>query len=408
MSNGDRPSERDWVETPGILGGGAEWLRGEGPSSEVVLSSRVRLARNLAGFPFVARADRTEREHVLEAVRPVVDGLTPGVARSSGSGGPGGSGDHMSWIALHDSEPPERQLLVERHLISKQHADGTSAGDGAAGPGVRSCSGLSSPRAVAVSLPTERLSIMVNEEDHLRVQVLRTGLDLGGALAAIDAVDDALEATLDFAYSPRFGYLTCCPTNVGTGARLSVMLHLPGLRLTGEIDKVKRAADSMSLAIRGFYGEGSEASGDFYQLSNQTTLGRSEKVLLHEMEHEIVPQVIDYERLARERLLKHSRLMIEDRCARALGLLRHARLLSAEEAMKALSQVRLGVVSGLIRDVDLRRVHELMLLTQPAHLQRLAGRPLDQQERRSARADLARERLTAAERGDSGPADAGG
>jgi len=391
---------RDWAEAPSGLGAGAEWLRGEGPAHEVVLSSRVRLARNLAGFPFVARADRTEREHVLEAVRPVVEGLDAGggapgssEARSSEAVSSEAGGGRMSWKPLHEAEASERQLLVERHLISKQHAEGRGAADEQA---PRSCAGLSAPRAVAVSMPNERLSIMVNEEDHLRLQVLRTGLDLEGALSAIDAVDDTLEAALDFAFSPRFGYLTCCPTNVGTGARLSVMLHLPGLRLTGEIDKVKRAADSMSLAIRGFYGEGSEASGDFYQLSNQTTLGRSEQVLLHEMEREIIPQVIDYERLARERLLKHSRLMIEDRCARALGLLRHARLLSAEEGMKALSQVRMGVVTGLIRGVELVRVHELMLLTQPAHLQRLAGRTLDQQERRSVRADLVRERLAPA------------
>lgn len=367
--------------------GGADWLGGTGPLSDVVMSSRVRLARNLVGFPFMTRAERADREHILMAVRPAVEALPlasltdGGVASDRRVSAP----DRMSWIELHGVGSPVRDLLVERHLISLQHAKGKlSTGAG----------GADEPRAVAVALPSERLAIMVNEEDHLRIQMMRSGLDLSGALESIDAVDDALENSLDFAFSPRFGYLTCCPTNVGTGARLSVMLHLPALRMTGEIDKVKRAADSMSLAIRGFYGEGSEASGDFYQLSNQTTLGRSERVLLEEMEREIIPQVVDYERLARERLLKGSRLMIEDRCWRALGTLQTARLLSTEESMKLLSQARLGVVTGILRRPDTARLNALMQLTQPAHLQRVAGRTMPQDERRSARADLMRERLS--------------
>ena len=235
---------------------------------------------------------------------------------------------------------------------------------------------------------------MVNEEDHLRIQYIRAGLALDSALTAIDEVDDRLEAGLDYAYSARFGYLTACPTNVGTGVRLSVMLHLPGLKLAGDIEKVKRAATDMALAVRGFYGEGSEAAGDFYQISNQTTRGKTEQVLLHELQREILPRVIEYERAARGKLLAKRKGIVEDQAFRALGTLTHARLMSAEESMQLLSQVRLGAVLGLLPGLDVGVVNGLMLLTQPAHLQRVVGQELTQDQRRAARATLLRNRLT--------------
>ena len=348
-----------------------EWLRGEGNSADVVMSSRVRLARNLAGFPFANRASRPQRLRVLEACRAQLEKAP--------------IGPKVSWHDLHRTPAMERTLLVERHLISQQHARGKqSTGTG----------GVEEPRAVAVTFPDERVSVMVNEEDHLRIQAIRSGLDLGDALASADAVDDALESGLDYAYSPRFGYLCACPTNVGTGLRLSVMLHLPGLRLTGNIDKVKRAATDMSLAVRGFYGEGSEAAGDFYQISNQTTLGKAEKVLLHEMGQEILPRVIEYERAARKTLLTRRRADLEDGVYRALGVITHARLLSTEESMQHLSLIRLGVVMEVLRHVTHQTVNHLMLLTQPGHLQLAIGRELNQDERRQARAELMRTRLT--------------
>jgi len=346
------------------------WLRGDGAESDVVLSSRVRLARNLAAVPFVNKATRTQRQEVMDLCRVQI--RESGLART------------MAWLDLHATPALDRTILVERHLISQQHARGKqSTGAG----------GQEEPRAVVISTPDERTSIMVNEEDHLRLQVIRSGLDLAKTLAEVDSLDDALEAGLDYAYSPRFGYLTACPTNVGTGIRLSVMLHLPALRLTGSIEKVQRAAKDMSLAVRGFYGEGSEAAGDLYQISNQTTLGKTEAVLLQELEQQIIPKVIEYERRERRVMQTRRRLDLEDQVHRALGLLTHARLLSTEESMQQLSLIRLGVICGILPQIDQATVNQLLLLTQPAHLQRAAGRELDQDQRRAARAQLLRERL---------------
>jgi protein arginine kinase len=234
----------------------------------------------------------------------------------------------------------------------------------------------------------------VNEEDHLRLQCIRSGLALEKVWGEIDALDDMLEQGLEYAYSPRWGYLTGCPTNVGSGARFSVMLHLPALKLTGNIDKVKRAASDMALAVRGFYGEGSEAAGDFYQISNQTTLGKPEQVLLDNLQREILPKVIEYERAARKSLLEKRRVHLEDQVCRAVGVLGAARLLTTEESMQLLSQLRLGVVTGIVSDVDARVVNQLMLLAQPAHLQRVIGKEMDQEHRRAARAELIRSRLS--------------
>jgi protein arginine kinase len=289
------------------------------------------------------------------------------------------------WMDLHHTAPLDRTLLVERHLISQQHARGKqSSGAGS----------IEEPRGVAISVPDERISIMVNEEDHLRLQVIRCGMDLEKTLAEAEGIDDKLEAGLDFAFSPRFGYLTACPTNVGTGIRLSVMMHLPGLRLTGNIDKVKRAAADMSLAVRGFYGEGSEAVGDLYQISNQTTLGKPERALLAELEQEIMPRVIEYERAARKVLTGKRRADLEDQVFRALGILTHARLINTEESMQQLSLLRLGVLTGVLEGFEQKVVNQLMLLVQPAHIQRMAGKELDQDQRRAARAELLRNRLT--------------
>lgn len=342
---------------------GAGWLRGDGGESDVVISSRIRLARNLAGFPFMTRATLQQRQEIVATAQR--DLLHAGLA------------DELLWVDVHRLATLERTLLVERHLMSREHAKGNE------------------PRALVVSIPDEHLSIMVNEEDHLRIQVLRSGLALGEALRQIDAADDRIEARLEYAYSSRFGFLTACPTNVGTGIRLSVMLHLPALRLIGESEKVVRAARDMSLAVRGYYGEGSESVGDLYQISNQTTLGKSEAVLRRELEEEILPRVLEYERSARRTLLERRRRALEDHAFRALGLLRHARLLTPEEALTNLSAVRLGVVAGVIPGVREQTVTQLLLLTQPAHLQRALSREMDQQLRREARADFVRQRLEA-------------
>jgi protein arginine kinase len=277
-------------------------------------------------------------------------------------------------VDLEHAPEIDRQLLVERHLISKQHA----AAEGA--------------RGVAVG-ENETISIMINEEDHLRIQVLRSGLQLDEAWEQINGIDDALESKLDFAFHTRFGYLTACPTNVGTGIRVSVMLHLPALKLTGEIEKVFRAAKDMKLAVRGLYGEGTEATGDFYQISNQTTLGKSEEEIISDFRHLVIPKIIDYEHNARKMLLNDHTIALDDKVGRALGLLRTARLMATEETLFLLSHLRMGVNLGRVKDVDIRTINELFLLTQPAHLQKLSGRKLEGDVRRAARADFIRQRL---------------
>lgn len=337
-----------------------EWLRGSGPRSDIVISSRIRLARNIGGQRFLTKMTRHQRQAIEHKVRDTI--LAAQLAPQT------------LYVDLESAPEVDRQLLVERHLISKQHA----AAEGA--------------RGVAIA-ENETLSIMVNEEDHLRVQVLRSGLQLEEAWEQINKVDDKLEAKLDFAFHPRFGYLTACPTNVGTGIRVSVMLHLPALKLTGEIEKVFRAAKDMRLAVRGLYGEGTEATGDFYQISNQTTLGKSEEEIISDFKLTVIPKIIEYEQHARRTLLNDRTVALDDKVCRALGLLRSARLLTSEEVMSLLSHLRMGVNLGRIKDIEIRTINELFLLTQPAHLQKLQGKKLEGDIRRAARAEFIRLRL---------------
>ena len=343
-----------------------EWLRGSGPMSEVVISSRIRLARNVSGFPFLAKSSRLQRQTVERRVRDTI--LSPALAAPVGGAG------QVLYVDLESAPDIDRTLLVERHLISKPHA----AAEGA--------------RGVAVG-GDETVSIMVNEEDHLRIQVLRSGLQLEETWQQINAIDDALEAKLDFAFHPRFGYLTACPTNVGTGIRVSVMLHLPALKLTGEIDKVFRAAKDLRLAVRGLYGEGTEATGDFYQISNQTTLGKGEDEIIDDFKKTVIPKIIDYEHQARKTLVNDRTVALDDKVQRALGILRSARLIASEETLFLLSHLRMGVNLGRVKGIDIRTLNELFLMTQPAHLQRLQGKKLEGDARRAARAEYIRHRL---------------
>lgn len=341
-----------------------EWLRGAGPHSEIVISSRIRLARNLAGFPFVNRANRLQRFEVLERCKAEVMS--------------GRLAEGVLWVDLPKSPDLDRMLLVERHLISRQHAQAAE----------------DLPRAVAIGAD-ETFAIMVNEEDHLRIQVLRSGMQLSEAFDQINRIDDTLEEHMDFAYARRFGYLTACPTNAGTGIRVSVMLHLPALKLTGEIEKVRRAARDMHLAVRGLFGEGSDALGDLYQVSNQTTLGRSERDILADFQNAVVPQIIAYEQQARQALLRQRLAQLDDKVWRAWALLTHARVIGSEEVLGLLSHLRLGLNLGRLDRIDIRTINELFLLTQPAHLQRLVGKEMDAATRREARAQLIRQKLVA-------------
>lgn len=337
-----------------------EWLRGSGPMSEIVISSRIRLARNISGYPFLTRISRHERQALESRVRQVI--LDAQIS------------SQMLYVDMESAPEIDRQLLVERHLISRPH----STAEGA--------------RGVAIG-EDESVSIMVNEEDHLRLQVLRSGLQLEEAWERINEIDDKLEAKLDFAFHPRFGYLTACPTNVGTGIRVSVMLHLPALKLTGEIEKVFRAAKEMRLAVRGLYGEGTEATGDFYQISNQTTLGKTEDEIISDFKHLVIPKIIDYEHHARRTLLNDRTVALDDKVCRSLGILRTARLMTSEEVLFLLSHLRMGINLGRVKELDIQTVNELFLLTQPAHLQKLHGRKLEGDVRRAARADFIRRKL---------------
>ena len=340
-------------------------MRGAGPDSDIVISSRIRLARNLADFPFMSRATPADRIEIDRALRDCIGRVrTP---------------DELSFLDVNKLEALDRQFLVERHLISRELA----AGEGS--------------RGVAID-HNEQISLMVNEEDHLRIQAMQSGFDLKAAWAKINQIDDQVEGCVTYAFNERLGYLTACPTNVGTGMRVSVMLHLPALVMTRQIDKLFRSLQKINLAVRGLYGEGSQAMGDFYQISNQITLGRAEDNLVEQV-GDVVPTIIDYERKARDVLVRESQQNLHDRVSRSYGILRTAQTISSEETMHLLSQVRMGVNLGLIDDLEIPTVNKLFIYTQPAHLQKLSGVELDTADRNIERARYLRHNLN----GDDGP-----
>ena len=336
-----------------------EWLSGEGAEADVVVSCRVRLARNLEGFPFLTRAQESTRGEIEERLRGGILG--------------GGLADRLQYGDLASMSHLDRQFLVERHLISRDHA--FSQG----------------PRGVAFA-PDERISVMVNEEDHLRIQTLRAGFQLKEAFTLANEVDDAIEAKVDYAFSSQFGYLTACPTNLGTGMRVSVMLHLPALVITREIEKVFQAVSKINLAVRGLYGEGTQASGDFYQISNQVTLGKTESEIMENLAS-VIPQIVKYERKVRNTLLAMKRLVLEDKIWRALGVLRSARMITSEETLELLSLLRMGVNLKVIEGIPICTVNKLFVLSQPAHLQKVEDTKLSSHERDVARARYIRAQI---------------
>ncbi len=336
-----------------------EWLKGSGPDSDIVISTRIRLARNAARFPFLSKASDSNKKEIEELLR---DSIKESPLTKD-----------FSYINLGSSNMVDKLFLVERHLISKEHAEGE--GD----------------RSVAFGM-SETVSLMVNEEDHLRIQVIHSGFELNDTWKKIEQIDNELEKSINFSFSSRFGYLTACPTNVGTGMRASVMLHLPALSLTQHIEKVFNAVAKLGLVVRGFYGEGTKVTGDLYQISNQFTLGKSEKEII-EIIKGVIPRITGYERMARQALLAENREQIEDRVYRSYALLETARIITSEEMLHLVSQVRLGVNLGLIKDLDIRCLNELFVLTLPGHLQKLEGRELDSNQRDIIRALYVRKRL---------------
>jgi len=337
----------------------AESARRKGPHDRIVMSSRVRLARNVKDAAFPGWAKKPERVRVLEMIRPAIEGLPEMKAAFSESM------DNLTAL--------DKQILVERHLISREHA-AKSAGSG------------------LVLNREESLCVMINEEDHLRMQALRPGLQLKEAWLAIDQADTALERKLDYAFSSEVGYLTACPTNLGTGIRVSAMLHLPGLVLDEQINPIIQSVNKLGLAVRGLYGEGTEALGNVFQVSNQMTLGETETGIVERLD-KVLSQIIEHEENARARLLEKKPKMVYNHIGRAYGILANAHSISSKETMNLLSLMRLGVDLGLFPGGERSLTDELFILTQPAHLQKQHSEKLSAEERDLLRADMLREHL---------------
>ena len=345
---------RDLIDRP------AKWLDASGAESEIVLSSRVRIARNLEKRRFTHTAAPEELAAVLSMARSAAAGAE---AFSDGE-----------FFDMGEVSTLDRQFLAERHLVSREFLFSSSS------------------RAIMVR-PAEELCLMINEEDHLRIQAFASGLELGDAYDVANRLDDELSLQMEFAFSERFGYLTACPTNLGTGLRASALMHLPGLVHTKEIHKLLDSLRQLRHSIRGLHGEGSEVMGNFFQLSNSGSLGTPDHVIVENLRG-LVLRLVGFERKAREMLLRKARTLLEDKVWRAFGLLRYSRSVSSKEALSLISAVRLGAGLGLVKNVPVKTLNELLIYIQPAHLQLLEGRSMEPQERDEARANFIRRTLS--------------
>jgi len=352
MRKGSGPVVDDLLRSPGL------WLSKE-QHTGIVISSRVRLARNLQGVPFPGWASEEQREKVCEELRAACV-AAPSLPESL-------------YFNMGSLERVDKEVLKERHLISNELAE---QGRG---------SGL-------ILAAQEKIAVMINEEDHLRLQAIRPGLNLRTVWEKINAVDSELEERVPLAFSPSLGYLTACPTNVGTGLRASVMVHLSGLRLTEEIDAVVKGLDKLGLVVRGLLGEGTEAYGNMFQISNQGTLGQTEPEIIDWLT-KVAEEVTLHEQNARSRLAESRRSYLLDYVGRAFGNLMYARLLSSKEAVDLLSGLRLGVELEMVKGLTIGKINEIMLLTQPGHLQKISERTLDPAERDEVRARVVRQKL---------------
>ncbi|MCM3750182.1 protein arginine kinase [Paenibacillus pasadenensis] len=339
----------------------SEWMKENGPDSEIVFSSRVRVARNLRGYPFPILATGQHSEEVMSKLTAVAkEGKLDSIGK-------------FETLILSDLSELERRVLVEKHLISPSLANESRAG------------------AVVMS-DNEAISIMINEEDHLRIQCLYPGFQVKEAWQLASQIDDIYEEATEYAFDEKRGFLTSCPTNVGTGIRASVMMHLPALVMTQQINRILSAITQVGLAVRGLYGEGSEALGNLFQISNQITLGQSEEEIIDNL-HGVVRQIIEHEKAARERLLQESRLRLEDRIKRSYGILSHAAIMDSKESAQRLSDVRLGIDLGMIQEVSPQVMNELMVMTQPGFLQQAFEEKMNTEQRDMRRAELIRTQL---------------
>jgi len=342
-----------------LLSQTSEWLKSTGPNSDIVISSRIRLARNLDKIPFPHWSNKKQNEQVFEIVKEASERL-----------------DYLkntTLFKLADLDSIDKQFLIERHLMSYEHAQ------------------KADQKAVVID-DREIVSIMINEEDHIRMQVMQSGLNLFEVWNIINAIDDGFAKELNFAFLEDWGFLTACPTNTGTGMRGSVMLHLPALVMTRQINRVLSAISKLSFTARGLYGEGTQAAGNFFQISNQVSLGHSEEELIESI-NGLIRQIIEQEDQSREALLSHSKSMLEDRISRSFALIHSAHIISSQETLELLSMVRLGCDLGMIKDIDRKTINELFIITQPAHLQKIENKKLSAQERDIKRAELIRNKL---------------
>lgn len=337
------------------------WMNAEGPESDIILTSRIRLARNLKNFMFPTLGTQEEAKKVLDKFKQMIPLINLYPLKDA------------ELLMMEELQPLHKQVLVEKHLISPNLAE-------------------QSPQGACLLSQDEVISIMVNEEDHIRIQCIFSGLQLEEALNLANAVDDQLEQHLDYAFSEVRGYLTSCPTNVGTGLRASVMMHLPGLVMTQQMKQLIPSINQLGFVVRGIYGEGSEALGNIFQISNQITLGKSEQDIILDLKN-VVEQIVQQERSARESIVKTADIQLEDKVWRSLGILKNSRIIESKEAAKCLSDVRLGIDIGYIENISRNILNELMILTQPGFLQQYAGGPLRPFERDVRRATLIRERL---------------
>jgi protein arginine kinase len=344
----------------GLIGRTASWLKANGKDAAIVVSSRVRLARNIQNMLYPNKSSAEESDKVREYIRKALE--KKGLLKNG------------QFFHSEDIVELDRKFLIERHMISPEFLTNKIS------------------RGLYIT-DEEDTSIMINEEDHLRIQALVSGLEIKKAMEIAEEVDARLGEILAYDYDADYGFLTSCPTNCGTGMRASVLIHLPGLVLLREIDKIIEKITKLGLTVRGFYGEGTEVLGNLFQISNQTTLGRTEQDITDSLE-QVTHQLIEHEENARRILIRDAPDEIKDKIWRAYGILKHARVLTSEETMNLLSAVRLGMALGVLDMIPLTFLNEILVLAQPAHIQRLYGEDLSPSERDAKRAELIRGKVS--------------
>ncbi|WP_207706873.1 protein arginine kinase [Alkaliphilus pronyensis] len=335
-----------------------KWLKESGPESDIVISSRIRIARNLSGFPFPHMLKEDNGKDIANRVyNAVIEGNES-------------LGKDFKLVEMHSIDKVDRLNYVEKHIISPALAKNTATGS-------------------LLINQDESIAILINEEDHIRIQCLLPGFQLDNSWNLADKIDDLVEEKVKYSFHEELGYLTSCPTNLGTGIRASLMMHLPALNMTGYINSILQASSQIGIAVRGIYGEGTEFLGNIFQVSNQVTLGITEEEIIKNLKN-VGIQIIQKERYIRESLLKDKKVELEDKAYRSYGILKNARKITSTEAMKLISHVKLGVVLGLIKDSSLEKLNQLMEMIQVGFLQKYYKSQLSEYDRDVKRAEIIR------------------